>query len=93
MERFVGIEEARAKLGQLAEEVSGGAEPIVLAKKGRALAVLLGRDEYSRFKEAASRRVREDLASRLTEVRRRIVEAGLEPRAVDEAISAVRELG
>ena len=93
MEKFLGIEEARAKLGQLAEEVSEGAEPVVLAKKGRALAVIVGREEYSRFKEAASRRTRDELASRLAEVRRRVKKAGIEPGVVDEAIAAVRKLG
>lgn len=92
MEKYIGIEEARAKLGQLAEEVSAGADPVVLAKKGRALAVIVGREEYSSFKAAATRRAREELASTLTEVRKRVKKAGLEPGVVDEAIAVVRGL-
>jgi antitoxin YefM len=92
MEKIVGVEEARAKLGSLLEEVAGGGEPIVLAKRGQAIGVLLSREEYSRLKMAATRRVRSELQGSLNETRRRIKEAGLDSTSVDEAIAAVREL-
>jgi prevent-host-death family protein len=93
MERYVGVEEARGRLGILAEEVAGGSEPIVLTKRGQALAVVVSRDEYARMKEAATRLVRAELEGRLAEVRKEIRRAGLEATAVDEAIAAARGLG
>ncbi len=92
-ERFIGIEEARGKLGEIGSEVAEGAEPVVVTKRGRALAVLVGRDEFSRLKEAAAREAREELQTRLAEIRRKVKEAGLPPEAVDEAIAAARRLG
>lgn len=37
MERFMGIEEARGKLGDLAQAVEQRGEPVVLTKRGRPL--------------------------------------------------------
>ena len=42
MERTVGVEQARVHLGRLAEEVSERSEVIVLTRRGRPLAVLMG---------------------------------------------------
>lgn len=88
MERYLGVEEARAKLGQLVQEVAGGAEPVVFAKRGQALAVLISRDEYARLRKVASQASRDELRRRLTEARRRVKRAGLDPSVIDEAIEA-----
>ncbi|MGZ8578599.1 MAG: type II toxin-antitoxin system Phd/YefM family antitoxin [Actinomycetota bacterium] len=93
MERYVGIERARGRLGQLAEEVAAGSEPIILTKRGQTLAVIVSRDEYAQMKEAATRLVRAELQGRLAEVRKSIRQAGLEAGAVDEAIAMARGLG
>jgi antitoxin YefM len=93
VERMIGIEEARGRLGVLAGEVAAGGEPVVLTRRGQALAVLVSRDEYSRLKEAATEVVRAELEARLEEVRRSVREAGLAPDAVDEAIAMSRKLG
>jgi prevent-host-death family protein len=92
MERFIGIEEARGKLGVLAEEVAGGSEPVILAKRGQALAVLVSRDEYSRLKTAATRLVRAELRDRLLRIRERAQEANLSQEEIDEALADVRGL-
>lgn len=92
MERFVGVEEARSKLGQLVDDVGRGGEPVVFTKRGRALAVLLSREEYTRVKEASTRLARGELQDRLAKIRRRVLRAGLEPDVVDEAVAAVRGL-
>ncbi|MGH2676157.1 MAG: type II toxin-antitoxin system Phd/YefM family antitoxin [Actinomycetota bacterium] len=92
MERFVGIEEARGKLGALAEEVSAGSEPVILSKRGQALAVLVSRDEYSRLKTAATRLVRAELSERLVRVRERAKQAKLTDADIEEAIAAARSL-
>lgn len=85
-ERFVGVEEARAKLGQLAEQVAQG-EEVWLTKRGRPLAVLLGRDDYDRLRATATR---VELAERVAEARSLVAEAGLDPQIIDEAVSAAR---
>jgi prevent-host-death family protein len=92
MERYIGVEEARGTLGTLAAEVAAGAEPVMLTKRGQALAVIVSRDEYARMKEAATRLVRAELQGRLAQVRENIRRAGLEPGAVDEAIAMARSL-
>lgn len=92
MERFLGVEEARGQLGQLAEQVSGGGDPVVLARRGQALAVLVSRDEYAQFKEAATKDAREQLEHRLADIRDKVTRAGLDPSIVDEAVTAARRL-
>jgi prevent-host-death family protein len=93
VEQYIGVEDARKRLGPLVEGVAAGSEPIVLTKRGQALAVVVSRDEYARLKEAASRLVRAELQGRLAKVRQSIRRAGLEPGAVDEAIAMARDLG
>src|ERR671913_429234 len=56
MERFVGVEEARGSLGRLVEEVATSGDHIAVTKRGRALAVLVSRDEYAQLKQIASER-------------------------------------
>lgn len=90
MERFIGVEEARAKLGQLVEQVAASGEHVALTKRGRALAMIVGRDEYSQLKQLASERAREQLGKQLAEARRQVKAAGLDPAVVDEAIKAAR---
>jgi antitoxin YefM len=90
MERFVGVEEARARLGKLVEEVAESGNPVALTKRGRALAMIVGREEYSRIRQLASERARERLAKQLAQARRQIKAAGLDPSVVEEAIRAAR---
>jgi prevent-host-death family protein len=92
MERFLGVEEARGKLGQLVQEVAAGAEPVVFAKRGQALAVLISRDEYARLKQAGTQVARAELQSRLSKARRKVREAGLDASVIDEAIAAARRV-
>lgn len=89
MERFVGVEEARSRLGRLAEDVAAGDE-VWLTKRGRPLAVLVGRAEFDRLRVAASRAERAELAQRLADARRQVAEAGLDPAILDEALAAAR---
>ena len=89
MERFVGLEEARPVLGQLAEEAATGDE-VWLTRHGKPLAVLLSREAYLQLRQAAARPGREELASCVAESRRRGAEPGLDPTIVDEAVEAAR---
>jgi hypothetical protein len=56
------------------------------------LAVLVGREEYTRLRQDASRAGRAELAELLEQSRQRAAEAGLDTDSVDEAIAATRRL-
>jgi prevent-host-death family protein len=90
VERFVGVEKARGSLGRLAEQVAEGDE-VWLTKRGRPLAVMLGREDYDRLRAAANRAERAELAERLAEARRRITDAGLDPQIIDDTLAVARQ--
>ena len=48
VERTIGLDKARGKLGQLAEEVRTDNAPVVLMRRGEPLAVLVSPAEYER---------------------------------------------
>lgn len=91
-ERMVGVEEARGTLGRLVEDVAASGEAVALTKRGRALAVLVSRDEYARLVQVGNRDARDELRRRLNEARRKVKAAGLDPAVVDDAIAAARRL-
>ncbi len=91
MEAVIGVEDARAKLGRIVEEVAAGSAPVVLTRRGRALAVVLSREEYAELKDLATRQARAELRRRLGRVRERVQAKGLRREAVNEAISSVRK--
>jgi prevent-host-death family protein len=90
MERTIGVDKARAKLGQLAEEVATDDEAVVLTRRGEAVAVLISPSAYDSLVESRRRQAREDLQARLVEVRKSVAAAGLDVSVVDEAITAAR---
>lgn len=90
MERTIGVDKARAKLGQIAEEVASDDEAVVLTRRGAAVAVLISPSEYDSLIESRRRLAREDLQARLVEVRKSVLAAGLDVSVVDEAITAAR---
>ena len=91
-DRTIGVEDARAKLGRLLDEVNASGEAITISKRGSTYGVLVSKEEYTRLKLAASRLAREELAARLGEARKAVVEAGIDPSEVDEVIAEVRKL-
>ena len=88
MERTIGLDKARGKLGQLAEEVRAENAPVVLMRRGEPLAVLVSPAEYERLTAADRRAAAEQLQARLVEVRNTVRDAGLDVAVVDEAIAA-----
>jgi antitoxin YefM len=90
MERTIGVDKARAKLGQIAEEVAAEDESVVLTRRGEAVAVLVSPAEYDRLVETRRQVAREELRSRLAQVRKSVADAGLDVSVVDEAITAAR---
>ena len=90
MERTIGVDKARAKLGQIAEEIAADEEAVVLTRRGEAVAVLISPSEYDSLVQTRRRLAREDLQARLAEVRKNVAAAGLDVSVVDEAITAAR---
>jgi prevent-host-death family protein len=92
MERTLGIEDARARLGEVAEDVAGGSDPVVLTKRGRALAVLVDAERYRRYKEHTSRAARAELQRLLPQIQAEIERARLDRRLIRDAIDASERL-
>jgi prevent-host-death family protein len=90
MERTIGVDKARTRLSQLAEEVAAEDEAVVLTRRGEALAVLVSPAEYDRLTETRRRMAHEELRARLDQVRQSVADAGLDVSVVDEAITAAR---
>ncbi len=90
MERTIGVDKARARLGQLADEIVAEDEAVVLTRRGQAVAVLISPAEYEALLELRRRLAREELQARLAEVRASVASAGLDVSVVDEAIEAAR---
>jgi len=88
VERFVEVEDACSSLDRLVEQVAASGDVVTLTKQGKALAVLISRDEYLQMKLVASerKRTRAELAEILGSVRRQVREAGLDVEVVDEAL-------
>lgn len=91
-ERFIGVEQARGQLGRLVDDVAGGAEAILLTKRGRPVAVLVNRDEWEALRQLVRADARDELRTRLTQIREHVAELGLDPATVDEAIEAARKV-
>jgi len=92
VERFVGVDDARRSLGRLVEEVATSGDVVSLTKRGKALAVLVSREEYLELKHAATERARAELAQAPAQARSTVSEAGLDVGVIDEAIAAARQL-
>lgn len=90
MERTIGVDKARTKLGQLTEEVAADDEAVVLTRRGQAVAVLVSPAEYDRLIETRRRAAQDELRARLAQVRKSVADAGLDVSVVDEAITAAR---
>ena len=90
MERTIGVDKARAKLGEIADEIAADDEAVVLTRRGQPVAVLVSPSEYESLVESRRRVAREDLQARLGEVRESVAAAGLDVSVVDEAITAAR---
>lgn len=90
MERTIGVDKARTRLGQIADEIAADEEAVVLTRRGQAVAVLISPSEYDALIELRRKMAREELQSRLVKVREKVESAGLDVSVVDEAIEAAR---
>ncbi len=85
----MGIEEARAQLGRLVEELGPDA-PILLAKRGRVVAVLVDPADYEELIRGRSQAALARLRELIPKLRESVAAAGLDEEVVDEAIAAAR---
>jgi PHD/YefM family antitoxin component YafN of YafNO toxin-antitoxin module len=92
LERSIGIEEARGRLGELAEQVAESGDAVILCRRGIGRAMLVDRDEYLRFKVAMNAEARAELERLLGKVEAQVVGAGLDRTLVREAIEIARQL-
>jgi prevent-host-death family protein len=90
MQRTIGVDQARANLGQLAQEVHEQDEAVVLTRRGQPLAIMVSPSQYEQLVEARRRLAQHELRARLQDVRESVAAAGLDVSVVDEAISAAR---
>jgi prevent-host-death family protein len=90
MERTIGVDKARGKLGEIADEIAEDDEPVVLTRRGQPVAVLVSPSVYDSLVESRRRMARGDLQARLAEVRESVAAAGLDVSVVDKAITAAR---
>ncbi len=93
MERSLGVERARNQLGRLVDEVSEKSDVVVLTKRGRPVAILMGPAEYERGNEARRQLARDELQLRVDQLRAAVARAGLDTSLVDDAIAAARSAG
>jgi prevent-host-death family protein len=93
MERSLGVEQARNQLGRLADEVNEKPDVVVLTRRGRPVAVLMGPAEYERVNEARRQLARDELQHRVGQLREAVAAAGLDISLVDDAIAAARAAG
>jgi len=91
MEHTIGVDKARARLGQLAEQAAAS-EPVILTRRGERLAVLISPNDYEQLLSERRAHAREKLADRLAAVRQNVTASGLDASVVDEAIAAARAL-
>lgn len=92
MEKIIGVDEARAKLGTLVKEVSNYGRSVVITRRSKDQAVLIGRDEYIKLREIEAENARIKLGDVIKKIRDFIKEEGLSAEEVEEAIKAVRSL-
>jgi prevent-host-death family protein len=91
MEHTIGVDKARARLGQLADQAAAS-EPVILTRRGERLAVLIGPADYEQLLSQRRAHARQKLTDRLAAVRESVTEHGLDVAVVDEAIAAARAL-
>jgi prevent-host-death family protein len=71
----IGVEEERARLGQVVDQATRARDPIMMTNPGLAAGVLISRDEYARLLAATSKLARKELAG-LRDTRQAVAEAG-----------------
>ena len=63
MERTIGVDKARAKLGEIADEIAADDDAVVLTRRGQPVAVLVSPSEYDSLVESRRRMARAPLSA------------------------------
>lgn len=90
MENVLGVEEARRLLGELVYRVNQGKEPVIITRRAREKAILMGYEEYRKLQDLAVEAAANRVAQALEKIHQKVNEAGVPPAVVEEAIREVR---
>jgi prevent-host-death family protein len=90
MEQIIGVEELRGRLGMVMKEITSGAEPVIVTRRGGKPCVLISRDEYARLRALANRAAAADVLDRMERARKAISEAGVDESVLDEVTAALK---
>lgn len=90
LERVMGVDEVRPKLGAILEEVSKCGGAVVITSRSRPRGVLVSYQQYLSLRNMAERAKRALVREMLEAVRGRAEEAGLSEEDVAQEIRAVR---
>ena len=90
MEDVLGVEDARRKLGDLVRDASSTKKAIVITRRAKEKAVLLGYEEYKRLRDLADEASVARVSDSLLEIHTAMKDAGIPASVVAEAIRDVR---
>ena len=90
MEDVLGVEEARRALGDLVSDVSGTSKAVIITRRTREKAVLLGYEEYKKLQGMAATVASMKVAESLSRIHAAVKNAGIPSSAVEEAVREVR---
>jgi len=92
MERVVGVDQLRPRLGEYVDRAEGG-EVWVIASRSKPKGVLIGYSRYEELKQLAEKAKQLELKIILDEMRQRGEKAGLTEEDVLKEIEEVRKCG
>lgn len=90
LERVMGVDEVRPRLGAILEEVDERGEAVVITSRSKPRGVLVPYRQYLSMREAAERAKRALVREMLEAVRGRAEKAGLSEEDVAQEVRAVR---
>ena len=90
MEDVLGVEEARRALGELVSDVSGTNKAVIITRRTKEKAVLLGYTEYKKLQGMAAAVSSMKVAESLSRIHAAVKNAGIPSSAVAEAVREVR---
>jgi len=90
MEDVLGVEEARRALGELVSDVSGTSKAVIITRRTREKAVLLGYEEYKKLQGMAATVSSMKVSESLSRIHAAVKNAGIPSSAVEEAVREVR---
>jgi len=90
VEDIYGVEQARRALGELVSDVSRNRKAVVITRRTREKAVLVGYEEYRRLVMIATDTARNQVLESLDRIHRSVCDAKLPDSEVEKAIRETR---